>query len=191
MTLSNVVHLPTAQEAEEAKITSRALSKYAHNERLHLKIASNNNESEDLMLPGYAINLLLTMLTEMSKGNAITVMPIHAELSTQETAELLNVSRPHLVYLLEQGKIPFRKVGTHRRVLAKDVFEYKQRIDEARLKALDDLAAQAQELGMGDAKGGDIDLYIEPQTQKIADLIIAKLHFLKDLHKKIGEQKID
>ena len=149
MTLSNVVHLPTAQEAEEAKITSRALSKYAHNERLHLKIASNNNESEDLILPGYAINLLLAMLTEMSKGNAITVMPIHAELSTQETAELLNVSRPHLVDLLEQGKIPFRKVGTHRRVLANDVFDYKQRIDAARLKALDDLAAQAQELGMG------------------------------------------
>jgi excisionase family DNA binding protein len=149
VTLSNVVHLPTAQEAEEAKITSRALSKYAHNERLHLKIASNNNESEDLILPGYAINLLLAMLTEMSKGNAITVMPIHAELSTQETAELLNVSRPHLVDLLEQGKIPFRKVGTHRRVLANDVFDYKQRIDEARLKALDDLAAQAQELGMG------------------------------------------
>ena len=149
MTLSNVVHLPTAQEAEEAKITSRILSKYAHNERLHLKIASNNNESEDLILPGYAINLLLAMLTEMSKGNAITVMPIHAELSTQETAELLNVSRPHLVDLLEQGKIPFRKVGTHRRVFANDVFDYKQRIDEARLKALDDLAAQAQELGMG------------------------------------------
>jgi len=148
VTLSNVVHLPTAQEAEEAKITSRALSKYAHNERLHLKIASNN-ESEDLILPGYAINLLLAMLTEMSKGNAITVMPIHAELSTQETAELLNVSRPHLVDLLEQGKIPFRKVGTHRRILANDVFDYKQRIDEARFKALDDLAAQAQELGMG------------------------------------------
>ena len=148
MTLSNVVHLPTAQEAEEAKITSRALSKYAHNERLHLKIASNN-ESEDLILPGYAINLLLAMLTEMSKGNAITVMPIHAELSTQETAELLNVSRPHLVDLLEQGKIPFSKVGTHRRILANDVFDYKQRIDEARFKALDDLAAQAQELGMG------------------------------------------
>jgi len=149
VTLSNVIHLPTAQEAEEAKITSRALSKYAHNERLHLKIASNNNESEDLILPGYAINLLLAMLTEMSKGNAITVMPIHAELSTQETAELLNVSRPHLVDLLEQGKIPFRKVGTHRRVLANDVFDYKQRIDAARLKALDDLAAQAQELDMG------------------------------------------
>ena len=149
MAASNVVHLPTPQEAEEAKITSRALSKYATNERLHIKIAGNNNESDDLILPGYAINLLLDILTEMSKGNAITVMPIHAELSTQETAELLNVSRPHLVDLLEQGKMPFRKVGTHRRVLAKDVFDYKQRIDADRLKALDELAAQAQELGMG------------------------------------------
>ncbi|MDD5277949.1 MAG: helix-turn-helix domain-containing protein [Methylovulum sp.] len=149
MTLSNIAHLPTPQEAEEAKITSRALSKYAHNDRLHLKIANQNNDPDDLILPGYAINLLLDILTEMSKGNAITVMPIHAELTTQETAELLNVSRPHLVELLEQGKIPFRKVGTHRRVLAKDVFDYKQRIDAGRLEALDELAAQAQELGMG------------------------------------------
>ncbi|NOS87440.1 MAG: helix-turn-helix domain-containing protein [Methylococcaceae bacterium] len=149
MTVSNIAHLPTPQEAEEAKITSRALSKYAHNDRLHLKIANQSNDSDDLILPGYAINLLLDILTEMSKGNAITVMPIHAELTTQETAELLNVSRPHLVELLEQGKIPFRKVGTHRRVLAKDVFDYKQRIDAGRLEALDELAAQAQELGMG------------------------------------------
>lgn len=149
MTLSNLAHLPTPQEAEEAKITSRALSKYAHNERLHIKIASNGSDLDDLIVPGYAINLLLDILTEMSKGNAITVMPIHAELTTQEAAELLNVSRPHLVELLEQGKIPFRKVGTHRRVLAKDVFGYKQRIDAERVKALDELAAQAQELGMG------------------------------------------
>jgi len=149
MALSNVVHLPTPQEAEEAKITSRALSKYATNERLHIKIAGNNNDSDDLILPGYAINLLLDILTEMSKGNAITVMPIHAELSTQETAEFLNVSRPHLVDMLEQGKIPFRKVGAHRRVMAKDVIDYKQRLDADRLKALDKLAAQAQELDMG------------------------------------------
>ena len=96
MTVSKIAHLPTPQEAEEAKITSRALSKYAHNERLHLKIASDNNESDDLIVPGYAINLLLDILTEMSKGNAITVIPIHAELSTQENAALLNVSRQRL-----------------------------------------------------------------------------------------------
>ena len=102
-----------------------------------------------MILPGYAINLLLDILTETSKGNAITVMPIHAELSTQEAAEFLNVSRPHLVDMLEQGKIPFRKVGAHRRVMAKDVIDYKQHLDADRLKALDKLVAQAQELDMG------------------------------------------
>ncbi len=149
MTVSNIAHLPTPQETEDAKITSRALSKYAHNDRLHLKIANQHQDPDDLILPGYAINLLLDILTEMSKGNAITVMPIHAELTTQEAAEILNVSRPHLVDLLEQGKIPFRKVGTHRRVLAKEVFDYKQRIDADRLEALAELTSQAQELGMG------------------------------------------
>lgn len=149
MTSSSVVtKLPSEQEAKEAKITSRALSKYADNERLRLKIL-NDKESEDLILPGFAINLLLDILTEMSKGNAITVMPIHAELSTQEAAEILNVSRPHLVGLLEKGKIPFSKVGAHRRVLAKDVFDYKKQTDKDRIKTLEELAAQAQELGMG------------------------------------------
>mgnify|MGYP001174246604 CR=1 FL=1 len=150
MTSSSVVtKLPSEQEAKEAKITSRALSKYAHNQRLRLKIVNDSKDSEDLILPGYALNLLLDILTEMSKGNAITVMPIHAELSTQEAADILNVSRPHLVELLEQGKIPFSKVGAHRRVLAKDVFDYKQRIDTARLKTLDELASHAQKSGMG------------------------------------------
>ena len=116
----NVIHLPTTEEAEEAKVSSRALSKSASNDRLNLKIILNGNETEDLILPGSAVNMLLEVLTEMSKGNAMTLMPINAELSTQQTAEVLNVSRPHLVNLLEQGEIAFRKVGTHRRIMAKE-----------------------------------------------------------------------
>lgn len=149
MAASNINRLPTPQEAEEAKKTSRALTKYAQNERLHLKIANAGNETDDLVLPGYALDMLLCILTEMSKGNAVTFMPVHAELTTQEVATILNVSRPHLISLLEQGKLPYRKVGAHRRILAEDVFKYKQQIDEERLKNLDELAAQAQELGMG------------------------------------------
>lgn len=149
MASSNFMHLPTIEEAEEAKISSRALSKYASNDRLNMKIILNGNETEDLILPGSAVNMLLEVLTEMSKGNAMTLMPIDAELSTQQAAEILNVSRPYLVNLLEQGEIAFRKVGTHRRVMAKDVFDYKQRVDSERLKALDELAIQAQECGMG------------------------------------------
>ncbi len=149
MPLSNLVHLPTTEEAEEAKISSRALSKYASNDRLNMKINLNGNETEDLILPGSAVNMLLEVLTEMSKGNAMTLMPIDAELSTQQAAEILNISRPYLVNLLEQGEIAFRKVGTHRRVMAKDIFEYKQRIDSERLQALNELTSQAQEHGMG------------------------------------------
>lgn len=149
MSSSNVVQLPTDQEVEEAKISSRTLSKYADADRVQLSIKGSNNESDELVLPGHALQLLLGVLSEMSRGNAISIMPIHAELSTQDAANILNVSRPFLVGLLEKGDIDFHKVGTHRRVLAKDVIEYKQQIDAERMTALDKLTEESQKLGMG------------------------------------------
>ena len=104
---------------------------------------------ESVTLPATALRLLVDILVQMAEGNAVSIIPVRAELTTQEAAELLNVSRPQMVSLVESGEIPYRKVGSHRRILAKDVLAYKAKIDEARLKTLAELSEQAQKLKMG------------------------------------------
>lgn len=149
MSVQKIVRLPTPADVEQAKISSRTLSKYADVDRVQLAIRGCNGESDDLVLSGHVLQILLDVLSEMSKGNAISLIPHHQELSTQEAANLLNVSRPFLVGLLEKGEIPFRKVGAHRRVLLRDVLGYKESTDILRAQALDDLAALSQGEGMG------------------------------------------
>jgi excisionase family DNA binding protein len=99
-----------------------------------------------------AFVLLTQILEEMAKGNGIMVMPIHAELTTQQAADFINVSRPFLIGLLEKGELPFRTLGRHRRVRLEDILNYKNSIDQKRLNTLDELSAQAQELNMGYSK---------------------------------------
>ena len=105
-------------------------------------------QGSEIRLPHSILKVLVEVVHEMARGNAVRVMPIHAELTTQQAAELLNVSRPFLVSLLEQGEIKYRKVGTHRRILLEDLLVYKDRRDRERLSALDELAKEDQRLGL-------------------------------------------
>ena len=104
---------------------------------------------EAVELPVSVGPLLMEILQDIAAGSAVAVLRRDAELTTQRAADFLNVSRPFLVGLLEDGTVPFRKVGTHRRVRFDDVLRYKNETDAARRQALDELAADAQELDMG------------------------------------------
>lgn len=106
-------------------------------------------ENEKVELPQAAVKLLLEILNQLSEGNAFTLIPEHADLTTQEGADLLNVSRPFFVKLLESGEIPYKKIGNRRRVLSEDVIRYKEKTLKARTKVLQDLVDQAQDLNMG------------------------------------------
>ncbi|HSI61560.1 MAG TPA: helix-turn-helix domain-containing protein [Candidatus Saccharimonadia bacterium] len=106
-------------------------------------------EGRPVSVPVAAARLLLDALASMAEGRTLTVVPLDEEVSPQEAAELLNVSRPYAARLFDKGAIPSRKVGTHRRALTRDVLAYRQREKEARLKVLDELAAEGQQLNMG------------------------------------------
>lgn len=144
-------HLPTAEEIALARESGRALSAHlqTRSSTQQIDILDDKGTTHSVRLPVSALRLLVDVLAEIGEGNAVSIIPVHAELTTQEAADVLNVSRPHLVQLLERGDIPFHKTGTHRRVRYQDVMAYKTRIDAERRKALDALAEQAQALGMG------------------------------------------
>jgi excisionase family DNA binding protein len=142
---------PSPADSLLALESSRLLATHNLGRRasVRLRFLEDGDDTEPVVVPASAVRLFLQLLTEMSQGHAVTLIPTHAELTTQQAADLLNVSRPYVVKLLDEGKIPSRAVGKYRRIRFEDLMAYKRKDDEARAEVLDQLAAEAQELGMG------------------------------------------
>lgn len=140
--------IPSEADATLAKETRQVLaSRLSATSTLDLR-AMNLAKEPTIRIPASAAHLLIQILDEMSRGNAVKLIPIHAELTTQEAADILNISRPTLIQLLNEGGIEFRKVGTHRRVRFESVMRYKRQLDTERKAALAELSAYDQEIGL-------------------------------------------
>ena len=139
--------LPTDHDAALARVSSRTLAAcIGHGPSVRLRVVDGNDEIE---VPVAALRMLVDILANMAEGNAISIVPIHAELTTQQAADFLRVSRPHVVALVERGELAHHKAGTHRRIYFKDVLAYrKHRLTQGKM-ALNTLAEQAQKLDMG------------------------------------------
>lgn len=144
------VNLPADREVKAALQGQRALAAYLSTsvETQRIQIYDDKDQAHQIELPTSALRLLVDILAELADGNAVQVVPVHAELTTQEAAELLNVSRPHLVKLLESEALPFHKTGKHRRIRFADLMRFKAERDRTSTEAMSELARQAQDLGM-------------------------------------------
>ena len=140
---------PSPRDAAIARSSRQILSHYARMQRpLRLRVRDRGQE-EPIELPAGAVRLLMHVLEAMAAGRGVTLIPESAELTTVQAAEVLNVSRPFLIKLLDENAIPHRKVGKHRRVRMEDVMAYKEAIDREREQVLDQLTREAQEQGLG------------------------------------------
>lgn len=139
----------TKAEASLAKASSERLARYA-NRRQSLRIGlASHAKAEAILLPAPAVRLLVRLLSEMATGNAVALASFQVELTTQQAAKLLGVSRPFLIKQIEADQLPHRLIGTRRRILLKDLMDFKLRLDADRSKSLDELAAESQRLGLG------------------------------------------
>ncbi len=137
-------HEAAALARASATELSRLLAQRPESDRARIQL-----DGTDLVLPRQALALVRELRAEMAQGNAVTIVPTHAELTTQEAENILNVSRPHFIKLVEQGGNPFSRAGTRRRIRYQDLLAYKAERDPAGQEALDALTEQAQDLDMG------------------------------------------
>ena len=145
--MTEVLEIPTLEEQKTAKATLDGMKQT--NPDSHPKVFISYGEGSSFAIPQRMIKYLTYMLSSMADGKGFRLIMGDEDLSSQEAADILHVSRPFLIKLLEQGQIPFQKVGKHRRVKLKDLHAYEERQQALRNQQLDYLAQQAQELNMG------------------------------------------
>lgn len=113
-----------------------------------IRLRAEAAEDGELVVPRAAVEMLAQILAHMAAGTGVSIMPLHAELTTQQAADMLNCSRPFLIGLLDAGEIDYRMVGTHRRVMLSSLVDYQRLDNERRRNAADDLTALSQEIGL-------------------------------------------
>ncbi len=143
--------LPTREEALLARACSQGLSAVidTRSEAQDITLTDREGVAHKVSIPVSALRLFVELLTQLGEGNMVKLVPIHAELTTQEAADLLNISRPTLIKLLDEGALPYHRVGNRRKILFSELQAYKRQIEEERLAALDELGSLDQDLGMG------------------------------------------
>lgn len=141
--------VPSLAEVEQAKVSSRQIAELTAKAAPEPRYALTDHKGTEIELSESAFRVLVEALNAMAGGNAVMLIPIEAEVTTQQAAELLNVSRPYLVSLLESGEIAYRNVGRYRRIRYQDILDYQTRRAHRRKDTMDELVAQAQELNMG------------------------------------------
>jgi excisionase family DNA binding protein len=146
------LELPDEQATEQAADAVAQLTEFlrAHpTPTTHVQLVTENTEEmTTIVVPAVAFRFFVDILAELANGNAITVAPVHAELTTQQAADLLNVSRPYLVKLLDQREIPYRRVGNRRKVRLVDLIDYKRRDETLRRDIADELTREAGKIGL-------------------------------------------
>ena len=113
-----------------------------------LKLTSGDERQEEIEIPLKALEMLKQILRLMADGSAIQIFPLESEISTQQAADLLNVSRPHIVKLLEEGHIPFTKIRRHRRIKLKEILKFKEKQEKESQKAHIEMVKLSQELDL-------------------------------------------
>lgn len=139
---------PTEDEVTQARDAGRQLARLLPDDAGSLRLVTDDNRHEMIAIPPGALRLFVDVLTQLGQGRAVTLLPQRAELTTQEAADYLNVSRPYVVGLIEQNKLPARKVGTRRRIAFEDLVRFEGQDRAKRRTALDELARIDQELGL-------------------------------------------